>query len=110
MCRRFVHSLLFCAVSSMLGACAPGLIYTDITVPLTKNMDRAPVGVKLAEITTQHVRLPVPRARVGAEWSSRAIGEAAEKAGLKKVFYADLRTFSVLAGTWRKETVRVWGE
>jgi hypothetical protein len=94
----------------MMAACAPGLIYTDVTVPLTKNVEQTPIGTKLATNSTQHVRIPLPRGRLAAEWDSRAIGETAKKRGLEEVYYADLRILSILAGTWKRETIRVWGK
>ena len=94
----------------MLSGCAPGLIYTNVTQPLTVSVDNTPVGSRVGGGTSQHLRIPVPRARLGAEWDSRAIGAAAKEAGLEKVYYADLHTLSILAGTWRRETIRVWGE
>lgn len=99
------------SISLFCGACAPGVLYTDITVPLTTNMQNTPVGTREAgQSSTTHIRLPIPRYRVGAEWSSRAIGDAAKKAGLRKVYYADLQTYSLFFGTYRKEVLHVWGE
>ena len=91
------------------AACAPGLIYTNITLPVTTNFDRTSIGQERVETSVRRVRLPLPRARIGAEWSEQAIGEAAREAGLKEIYYVDVKTFSVLAGTWQKRTLEIWG-
>lgn len=91
------------------SACAPGIIYTDNTLPLSTNFDRTPLGIKRTEATTRQVRLPIPRARISAEWYDEAIGEAANKAGLEEIYYVDINTFSILAGTFSKKTLLIWG-
>lgn len=97
-------------ISGGLLGCSPGLLYTNMTVPLTTNMDKTPRGVKLATINTKHLKAPAGMADISVEWNSRAIGDAAKRAGLNRVYYADMNTVSVLGGIWQRKTIRVWGE
>jgi hypothetical protein len=102
--------LLLIAAGLFCGACAPGFIYTNVTVPLTTDMDKAPRGTRLASLDTKQLKEPITRFNLSAEWASRAIGDAAKQAGLATIFYADMKTISILGGVWRQQIVRVWGE
>lgn len=94
-----------------LGGCTPGFIYTDQVVPLTLNMDRTPRAIRMASSSTKSVKVPLlSSADISAGWSSSAIGDAAKRGGLERIYYADHETFSILGGVWRQETVQVWGE
>jgi len=99
--------LLLCG---MCTGCVYGLLYTNTTEPLVLNMDRTPRGPDQAFLDTKQVKGPFSGVNLSAEWNSKAIGDAAKKAGIKKIFYADMQTFSILGGLWKKETVRVRGE
>lgn len=94
----------------LFAGCTSGLIYTNVTKPFVTNMDMTPVGTKLAVLSTKKIKEPFTRINVNAEWNSRAIGDAAKKAGLTTIYYADMNTFSLLGGIWKKQTIRVWGE
>jgi hypothetical protein len=92
------------------AACAPGLIYTNITEPLVVNMQNTPSATGTGYSETKHIELPASAIRISAEWDSRAIGDAARQAGLKTVHFADLQTVSVLGGVWMQQRIHVWGE
>ena len=103
--------ILFLITAGMFCCgCAPGFIYTNITEPLTTDMNETPRGTRLAALDTKQLKEPITRFNLSAEWDSRAIGDAAKRAGLNTIFYADMKTVSVLGGIWRQQTVRVWGE
>ncbi len=92
------------------AGCSRGLIYTNVTVPLVTNMDKTPRGTRLVTIDTRGMKEPVTGIGINAQWNSRAIGDAAKQFGLRRSYYADMNTFSILGGIWQKQTVRVWGE
>lgn len=105
-------SLLFliCLFYSICSGCMQGLIYTNVTVPLVINMNKTPIGTKFAAISSKELKEPVSGIGLSAEWSSRAIGDAAKRSGLTQINFADLHTFSIFGGIWKKQTVQVWGE
>ena len=92
------------------SGCMQGLIYTNSTVPLVINMNNTPVGNKSASISSKQLKEPVSGLGISAEWNSRAIGDAAKRSGLTQINFADMHTFSILGGIWKKQSVQVWGE
>jgi len=90
--------------SSVLGSCVSGFIYSEVTLPLVTNFDNTPVGSKHGEMAINELRY-----QVSVQWGSDAIGEAAKRGGIEKIYYADLRTITVL-GVWKQETVIVYGD
>lgn len=102
--------LLLIGMGAVCSACSPGFIYTNITVPLTEDMDHTPRGTRLAALDTKQLKEPITRFNLSAQWDSRAIGDAAREAGLSTIYYADMKTISILGGVWKQEIVRVWGE
>ena len=78
---RFVILLLvlFLAGCSISG---PGQLYTNITLPYTRDFNRNPVGGKQCVLKEHRVREPVSGYGVTVEWSSDRIQAAADKAGL----------------------------
>lgn len=101
---------LICLFYVICSGCMQGLIYTNATVPLVINMNNTPVGTKSAAISSQQLKEPISGLGVSAEWNSRAIGDAAKHSGLTQINFADMHTFSIFGGIWKKQTVRVWGE
>lgn len=90
--------------------CVSGFIYSNVTLPLSADMDRTPRGDKVCTVNSKHLEEPVTGFDLSVEWDSRAIGDAARKAGMESLYYADMKTISVLGGLWKQQTVRVWGE
>ena len=94
----------------MLTACStPGLLYTDITRPLTLDMQRTTRAPDVALGSQNVFREPFTRAGLRAEWSGYAPGQTARRGGLDTVHYADIRRQSFLGGLWSRTTVVVYG-
>lgn len=93
----------------LTSGCVFGAIYTNIHEPAVTNMRRTPRGIDEAKSETVQLSIPTTAANVSASWDSRAIGDAAQKQGLKEIYYADLHTISVLLGIWEKQTIEVYG-
>jgi hypothetical protein len=72
-------------------------------------MRQTPVGSRTVESDTKLVSVPFVSGSLTATWDSKAIGDAAKKAGLTEIYYADLHTLRVL-GIWQKQTVQVYGK
>ena len=83
-----------------------GLIYTNVTKPLTKNFDRTPV------VDDHAGKGDVKELRYNSYlrviWDDNALGSLAKDAGFSQIYYADLQTFSIL-GIWTQYRVRVYG-
>ncbi|MFC1815298.1 TRL domain-containing protein [Thermodesulfobacteriota bacterium] len=106
-----IFLFLFIWLPSLIcSGCTYGFLYTNSTVPLVKNMDNTPLGTKFVTINSKLIKEPITGIGVSAEWNSRAIGDAARRAGLTQINFADMHTFSILGGIWKKQTVKVWGE
>lgn len=95
-----------------LHGCGIGLLYTDVTHPLVTNMSKTPNPERTKTATLDQDTLEEPFTGLGVrvEVDSIAIGEAAKKAGIQEIYYADLRTVSVLFGIYQRRTVIVTGE
>jgi len=103
--------LLYLAVYiPLICGCSRGFLYTDMTSPLTTDMDRTKVATKSTELRSDEIKIPLPRGGISTAWNSRALGDAARQGGLKSILYADEHTFSVLGGIWRRRTITVYGE
>lgn len=93
-----------------LAACsAPGLLYTDVTRPLTLDMQETVLTAGFAVGIRNAFREPITRAGLSAEWNSGAPGQAARAGGLEAMHYADVRRQSVLGGLWGRTTIVMYG-
>lgn len=106
-----MRSLIYAAVASscVAGCATPGLLYTDVTRPLTLDMRETPLTETFALGTQSAFREPLTRAGLTAEWSSAAPGLAARESGIEAIHYADIRRQSILGGLWGKTTILVYG-
>jgi hypothetical protein len=106
--RRIIDAFLVAALAACSSGC--GILYTSVTQPLTTNMHATPRGVTHGEGSTKLVSLPTVPVDLSAEWSSRGIGDAAQAANLKEIYYADEHTLSILLGIFEKDTTIVYGK
>ena len=102
--------VLFLFIIITCPGCRHGFIYSNVTVPVVTNMDKTPRGTKLAAISSKQIKEPYSGLGLSAEWNSRAIGDAARRAGLSKIYYADMQTISVFGGVWKKQKILVMGK
>jgi len=54
--------------------------------------------------------MPLVRSRVSAEWNTERINETAQKAGITKVYYTEPKTQEFLIGTYRRQTIIIYGD
>ena len=94
-------------LAGLLGACLQGcgfgLLCTNVVVPLDLNMDETP-----AEPVTGKSDWKTFSVIVQVDWNSAAIADAAHKAGITHIQYADMEIFSVLI-FWQQRTAIVYG-
>ena len=91
------------------SGCVNGLIYTDITTPLTTNMHNTSVIDQTASDYRLVLKEPFTNVGIRGEWSNYAIAKTAKEHGMKNIHYADLREESILTGLWKKTTIIVYG-
>ena len=90
--------------------CTSGFIYTNVTFPLTTDMNQTPIGQTVTSVNSKLLQEPFTGVDISVEWDSRAIGDAVRKAGFKTFYFADMQTISFLGGLWEQQAIRVWGE
>lgn len=91
------------------GCGGPGFLYTDITEPLTIDMDGTRRAPDSATGRQREIRDPLTGGGIRAEWAGYAPGQTARDGGLQAVNYADVRRQSVFGGIWRTTTALVYG-
>ena len=104
---------LLLVVPFLLGATGCGLLYTNVVQPHSGDFNNTPIGSKQCTISAFAVRvplLPVTRQRVQAQWDTREINTVLEKAGMTKMYYTDIKTQEFLLGTFRRQTVIIYGD
>lgn len=67
-------------------------------------------GKKRCEVRNHKVKSPLGDGQISAEWNTSVIAKAAREAGIEQIYYADKRTFSVLFGLYRRETLIIYGD
>lgn len=104
---RFLRRTLLLPAVLLAGCTTPGFLYTDITQPLTRDMDQTPRAESVASNGARAFREPFTRVR--AEWSGYGLGKAAREGGIDVVHYADIRRQSILGGLFSRTTIEVYG-
>ena len=93
-------------VCALAAALLPaGCIYRHTVCPLDTDFHATPVYDETGGSTRRKITLR----SVDVEWASDAVGDAARRAGLRRVHYADLEELSIL-GIWNERTLHVYGE
>jgi len=86
-----------------------GYIVTSTTTPYTLDLNNTPVVTDSHEGSILRIREPFTGYGVYTELNSNAIADIAAVHGLQRVYFADLKTFS-LFNIWRTQTLIVYGE
>jgi hypothetical protein len=86
-----------------------GIAYTHIRVPLSEDLVNTPVVVVHTGGKIIQVKEPVSGYGFYAQWNSNAIGDIAQRYGLKEVYFADIEIFSILR-IWTHNKVHVYGK
>ena len=107
--RIFATTLALAALILVSSGCVSGAIYSHTTVPLDVNFEGAPQKPDHRGPSWKTLVIPAVVTNLRFDWGSIAIGDAAERAGIETVYYADLETLSVL-GLWTQRTIHVYGE
>lgn len=102
----FVQALVLWII---LSGCTTGLLYTDVTYPLTLNMDSTVISADMANSSSRALKDPISGVGISVEWAGYAIGQAAAQEGIEFINYADLRQISYVLGIYQERIVHVYG-
>jgi hypothetical protein len=103
---------VFLCLTAMLviGCSARGLLYTNTTEPYSRTFRDTPVGIKSVVINSHRLKEPLSQLRLSGEWDSDIIMRLAREAGITELHHIDIKTFSILLGTYRRQTLIVYGD
>ena len=103
-------AFLCLAAMLVMGCSARGLLYTSTTEPYSHTFRDTPVGGKSVVIKTYRLKEPVTRLPISGEWDSDEIMRLAREEGITELRYIDIKTLSILLGTYRQQTLIVYGD
>jgi len=107
------HLLL--VVPFLLSVTGCGLLYTNVVQPHSGDFDNTPIGSKQCRLSAFTVRFPLlapplERTRISAQWDTEEVNAVLEEAGITRMYYTDISTQEFLLGTFRRQTVIIYGD
>ncbi len=81
------------------------MLYHAVTLPATVEFHHTPVGSKSCALVNRKIEY-----RVSVEWDAGRVKDLALQAGMTNVYFADIRTVSMLRGVYRQKTLIVYGD
>ena len=104
----------YCIISLLMffitGCSTPGILYTNITRPHTTSFNTSPVGSKVCRVNAHLLKEPITGVGVSGEWNTKIIDNAMQESGMTKCYYADVKTLSLLLGTYKRTTLILYGD
>ena len=88
-------------------------MYSNTVRPHSLDFNRTPIGSKQCSHSAFKVSvplLPLTTSRVQAQWDVGEIREIAKKEGITKIYYTDLKSLEFILGTFRWQTIIVYGD
>lgn len=102
--------VLLLLVGCTTGPMPPGLIFTRVKFPLTRDLHNTPMPQTMPkDAKIVEIREPFTGLGINARLNSNAIGEIAKANGIKTLYFADQEKFSVL-GIWTSTKVILYGK
>ncbi len=68
------------------------------------------MGTRSCVIKDYQLSEPLTRVTIAAEWSTNYIWAEAKKAGIKDIYYIDIKTVSILLGIYKHKTLIIYGD
>lgn len=93
-----------------LSGCVRGILYSSVTDPLDIDMHNTRRSDESAMGGSYKVQEPLTSLRISSEWSSRGMADIATHFNFRRIYYADIETFSILMGIYENKNVIVYGE
>jgi hypothetical protein len=107
------HCYFVLFVLTIISSPGCGVLYTNVVRPHSRDFNNTPIGSKKCTLSAHKIQVPIAplaRSRVSAEWDTERINDAAQKAGITKIYYTELKTQEILLGTYRRQTLIIYGD
>ena len=92
------------------GCVGQGLLYTRVVEPYSSDFRGTPAGGRTCRVNEHAFREPFSHAGVSVSFTARVVAESACEAGMTNLYYADIETFSILHGLYKKRTLIFCGD
>ena len=98
-------------VCALLTACTRGFIYTSTNEPYFKNVRGNARPVHRGRLVSKSYSIiQYKDAQLYRDESSKSLVDAARRAGISEVYFADIMKESYFGGIWEKRTVILYGD
>lgn len=96
----------------VMGCSGRGILYTSTIKPYTKTFHDTPVGKKVVVIQTQKLKTPpgLGPPGISGQWDTDDIMRLAREQGITELHFIDIKTLSILLGTYQRQTLIVYGD
>lgn len=88
----------------------PGLLYKKVIEPHSTDFNKTPVGSKSARLDRHMVTPLGTNFDLSAEWDKKNINDIMWQTGIKKIYYTDKETLSILLGLYRRKRIIIYGD
>ena len=108
-----IKTTLLCLTAVLLLGCGRGLLYTKTIEPYTKTFRNTPVGEKFIVINTENIKASIPTITppgLSVQWDTDNIMRLAREKGITELRYIDIKTVSILLGTYSRKSLIVYGD
>jgi hypothetical protein len=101
--RSRAHALVAACAASCLVVLGTGCVYTNLTLPLDRDLDETQLGAKVGRSEAQSVLGLVA-------WGDAGTQAAAQQAGITTLRHADQEVFSILSFVYVRNRTVVYGD
>jgi hypothetical protein len=105
--------LIFFLIPLIISSVGCGLLYNNTVRPHSTDFNQTPIGTKESSHSAFKITLPLlplSTNRVQAQWDVSEIRTLAKEAGLTEIYYTDLKSIEFLLGTFRWQTIILYGD
>lgn len=88
-----------------------GIVFSNVTVPYYLPFEEnAFKASKSCRVDITQLKEPFSRAGLSVMWTNKEVKDAMRKADMNQLFYADMRTLSILNGVYQRQRIIFYGE
>jgi hypothetical protein len=92
------------------GCSVSGKLYTKSVMPFSEDFNNTPAGSKFCVVDRPRITEPITGYDIYVEWTEGKIVDAARRAGMTKIYYADEETFSILFNLYERKRLILYGD